>query len=105
MYQCPAKYVGESARNAISRGREHFRDYLNNRDSSVMLRHSKTHHPNFDPNNPNYTMTVKQIYGNRCMDRQISESIQINNVPQIDLINNKLEHIQQKLPRAALTWE
>ena len=103
--QCPAKYVGESARNAISRGREHFRDYLNNRDSSVMLRHSKTHHPNFDPNNPNYTMTVKQIYGNRSMDRQISESIQINNVPQIDLINNKLEHIQQKLPRAALTWE
>ena len=103
--QCQAIYVGESSRNAISRGREHLRDYQNNRDCSVMLRHCKTHHPNYDANTPDFSMKVKQIYKNRCMDRQISESIQINRVPHLELINNRHEHIQQKLPRAALTWE
>ena len=102
---CQATYVGETSRNAYSRGKEHLNDFENNRDSSVMLRHCQLHHPNYDNNNPNFEMTVKQIYGNKCLDRQISESIQINSVPIKDRINTKIEFRQHKLPRAELSWE
>ena len=70
-----------------------------------MLRHNKTHHPNYDQNNPNFTMTVKQIYNDRSIDRQISEAIQINNVPHPELINNRQEYQQTNLPRAELVIE
>ena len=70
-----------------------------------MLRHNKTHHPNCDQNNPNFTMTVKQIYNDRSIDRQISEAIQINNVPHPELINNRQEYQQTNLPRAELVIE
>ena len=69
-----------------------------------MLRHTQTHHKD-DTEKPVYTMTVKQIYANKCMDRQISESIQINNIPFIDRINTKIEHIQNRLPRPSFTYE
>jgi len=50
-------------------------------------------------------MTVKQIYGNKCMDRQIAEAIQTNNIPNLDRINTKIDYKQHRLPRASLTWE
>ena len=103
--QCQAVYVGESSRNGNSRGKEHINNFINKRECSVMLRHNKTHHPNCDQNNPNFTMTVKQIYESRSIDRQISEAIQINNVPHLELINNRQEYQQTKLPRAELTYE
>ena len=102
--KCQGTYVGETSRNANSRGKEHLNDYDTNRDNSIMLRHTQTHHAR-DTNKPQYTMTVKQIYGNRCMDRQLSEAIQINNTPQIDRINTKIEYQHHKIPRAELTWQ
>ena len=50
-------------------------------------------------------MTVKQIYNDRSIDRQISEAIQINNVPHPELINNRQEYQQTNLPRAELVIE
>ena len=102
--KCKAKYVGETARNANSRGKEHQNDYDTDRDSSIMLRHTQTHHKD-DENRPEYTMTVKQIYANKCMDRQISEAIQINNIPDLERINTKIEYRHHRIPRASLTWE
>ena len=100
---CQAKYVGESSRNGNTRGREHLNDYETNKDSSIMLRHIQTHHRH-DEHRPNFTMTITQIYNNKCMDRQLSEAIQINNVPDEDKINNKTEYIQHIFPRTSLTW-
>ena len=102
--KCPAIYIGESARNANCRGREHLNDHETNKDCSVMQRHTQLHHKH-DTHPPKYTMTVKQIYANKCMERQISESIQINNMPFIDRINTKIEHIQNRLPRPSFTYE
>ena len=68
-----------------------------------MLRHTRTHHRD-DENKPDYTMTVKQIYTNKCMDRQISEAIQINNIPFLDRINTRTEYTQNRIVRASLTW-
>ena len=100
---CQAKYVGESSCNGNTRGKEHLNDYETNKDSSIMLRHIQTHHRH-DEHRPNFTMTITQIYNNKCMDRQLSEAIQINNVPDEDKINNKTEYIQHIFPRTSLTW-
>ena len=69
-----------------------------------MQRHTQTCHKH-DAIKPEYTMTVKQIYGDKCMDRQISEAVQINNIPEIDKINNKTEYKQNRVIRASLTWD
>ena len=100
--KCQAIYVGESARNGNSRGKEHFNDYITNKDSSIMQRHTQTHHRH-DTDKPEYTMTVKQIYGNNSMDRQLSEAIQINNIPEIAIINNKTEYKQYHVPQTSLS--
>ena len=102
--ECKAIYVGESSRNANCRGKEHMTDYETNRDCSVMLRHKQLRHAN-DNVTPTFTMTVKQIYGDKCLDRQISENIQINNIPNQDCYNSKIDWHINKLPRATLTWE
>ena len=81
--KCQSKYVGESSRNANSRGKEHQNDYDTDRDSSIMSRHTQAHHKD-DTDKPEYTMTVKQIYANKCMDRQISEAIQISSIPHLE---------------------
>ena len=91
--KCPSQYVGESSRNATSRGKEHLNDYKYKREHSVMLRHTKTCHPDDINNPPDYKMTVTQIYKNRPLDRQISESIQIRNLTDENRINNKQEYI------------
>ena len=70
-----------------------------------MLRHTQTHHKD-DTDKPEYTMTVKQIYGDKCMDRQIAEGIHINNVPNKDRINNKqVDYKQNRIPRTMFSWE
>ena len=103
--KCPAIYIGESARNANCRGREHLNDHQINKDCSVMQRHTQLHHKH-DTHPPKYTMTVKQIYGDKAMDRQIAENIHINNVPNKDRINNKVyDYKQNKVPRTMFTWE
>ena len=97
--------MGESARNGNSRSQDHLNDYETNKDCSIMLRHKQLHHQH-DTHAPRYTMTVKQIYGDRCMDRQISENIQINNIPYIDRINNKVtDYKQNRVPRTQFTWD
>ena len=101
--KCSAEYIGESARNANTRGKEHKQDFDTQKDCSVMLRHTQSHHRD-DENKPDYTMTVKQIYTNKCMDRQISEAIQINNIPFLDRINTRTEYTQNRIVRASLTW-
>ena len=70
-----------------------------------MQRHTQLHHKH-DTHPPKYTMTVKQIYGDKCMDRQIAEGIHINNVPNKDRINNKqVDYKQNRIPRTMFSWE
>ena len=88
--KCQSIYIGESSRNAISRGKEHKQDFDTNKETSIMLRHIKTHHQH-DTNKPEFKMIVTHIYNNNSMDRQISEAIQINNIPKQQIINTKIE--------------
>lgn len=97
---CRSRYIGETARNAYTRGKEHLRALEQREQSSVMWRHSCEKH---DGNVPGFTMNVTGVFQGDAMLRQISESVQINKVQQDQLINTKSEWNYFRIPRAVVT--
>ena len=87
---CGAVYIGETGRNAYTRGLEHDRDYKNKSKNSVLWRHTSQHHSDDDVP-PTYTMRVTSIQQNDATMRQVVEGIQIQKVPADDIINNRTE--------------
>ena len=69
-----AKYVGQAARSAFTRGKEHWSQLVNGSDQSRMHDHAVERH---NGATPEVRMDVTGSYGNDCMLRQISEAVQI----------------------------
>ena len=100
---CKHKYIGESSRNAKTRGHEHL-TALNNRDEdSVILRHLNEVHNGDVTNNINkdFKMNVTGQYRS-ALERQIAESVKIE-LEHCDLINNKSEYRSNNMIRAVFT--
>ena len=94
--QCPpdrqAVYIGETARNLYSRGREHFRNYQKKQPESFIYKHQEDRHNGVDAT---FEAKVVSSYQD-CLSRQISEGVQIrrsNNV----VLNSKAEWHQPAL--------
>ena len=68
-------------------------------ESSVMWRHS---HDKHGDDVPGFTMNVMGTFQNDAMLRQITESVQINQVQEGQLINTKDEWSYFRIPRAAV---
>ena len=88
--RCGAKYYGESARNAYTRGQEHLNDYRKRNKQSVLWRHVCEKHSD-DETPPECTMCVTNIRRNDATLRQITEGVHINRTPAELLMNNKQE--------------
>ena len=100
--QCECIYVGETARNAHSRGKEHMAALKKKDPSSVLWRHTKqAHSDSHTP--PHYSMVVTGYHDN-SLTRQISEAVRINHVPVSLCINNKQEWAHTQLVRTSLTY-
>ena len=97
--QCHDKYIGETARSAYSRGKEHTEARERNDESSVMCRHAYEKH---EGNMPGFKMNVTGVYRNDALMRQITESVRMNKVPPGKLINNKSEWNHINMPRASI---
>ena len=97
---CHHKYIGETSRSAYTRGKEHLRALQQKEENSVMWRHSCDKHGG---NVPGFTMNVTGIFRDDAMLRQISESVQINRVPQDRLINTRNKWSYVRIPRAVVT--
>ena len=84
-----ATYIGESGRNAFTRGCEHL-DALNSRDEekSVLWKHSKIHHQ--ERENVVYSMAVTGGY-KAPLDRQLMERVKISNFKGPLLMNRRNE--------------
>ena len=84
-----ASYIGETGRNAYSRGCEHL-DNLNARDEekSVLWLHSKYHHQ--ERGDIVYTMRVTGSY-KEPLDRQLMERVKISNFKGPLLMNRRNE--------------
>ena len=98
---CDDKYVGETSRNAYTRGREHAREYEKKDKTSVLHKHAVQKHSN-DTLPPQFSMNVVSRH-TTALDRQITEAVKIANEPSESLINSKQEFGHNKFWRFELS--
>ena len=97
---CKSKYVGETSTRAYTRGREYFHALERREESSVMWKHCCDRH---ERNEISFVMNVTEVFRDDAMLRQITESVLINKVDEIKLINSKSEWNYVRIPRAVVT--
>ena len=96
-----AVYVGQSGRNAYSRGKEHVDAFLAGNNSHCLVIHHKTHHPDLPRDVSHYRMVLVRSYRSP-LDRQIGEALEIYNADVDVLMNSGAEWGAGRLPRASV---
>ena len=99
---CGNKYIGETSKNAYTRGKEHISDLERKLESSIMLKHCQKVHGG---RKEEFVMNVLGTYKNDTMLRQIYEAVRIDNVGTDELINSKTEWNYVQLPRVVLNTQ
>ena len=97
---CEGRYVGETSRNAFTRGGEHLTDLQKKNTKSPLHLHNVEEHRDATP--PGFEMKVTGTFGGDATKRQVRESVLIQKVPSNDLMNRRDEWRQVKLPRVEL---
>ena len=93
------KYVGESARSAYERGLEHQNDMEDMKKDSHMLKHFFSHHEGEELGSMEFGMRIIRTHRS-AFNRQISESVEIQNQKKIHhILNSKSEYNRCALPR------
>ena len=91
--KCGDKYIGESARCARTRTKEHLNDLKLKRESSVLWRHCREKH---DGELETFKCSVRDVFGQDATLRQITEAVDIRR--ESASINNKMEWGNSNLP-------
>ena len=94
--QCPADsqavYIGETARNLYSRGREHNSNYRGKQQESFMKKHQVDAHNGMEAD-----FSAKDLSSyNNCLSRQIAEGVTIRRCEK-KILNSKAEWHQPAL--------
>ena len=93
------KYIGETSRNAYTRGMEHRSDLGKKEKRSPLHIHNVERHGG---ETPGFQMSVTGVFGGDATKRQVRESVLIQQTPTDTLINRRDEWRQVKLPRIEL---
>ena len=96
-----SKYIGESAKSAYERGKEHMGDRRTLNLRSHMLKHAVDMHGDVEPEKVEFRMKVLK-YHKSAFERQVSESIKIRNNSRHNILNSKGEYNRCALPRLGL---
>ena len=88
-------YIGESGRSAFERGKEHEKDFENEKEDSHMLKHWEEDHHN--ENKPKFSMKVLRAHTS-ALARQVHEAVLIEMNSEI-VLNSKGEYNRCQLPR------
>ena len=91
--QCGEKYIGQTARNAYERGKEHFNNYEYSK--GPLWKHCVEKH---EATRQQFQMNVMGTFGNDCMLRKITESVRIER--ENPTMNSKEEWNFVNIPRA-----
>ena len=96
---CGKKYIGETARNAYSRGREHVKNYnSSDGEGSVLRTHCNESHGG---TLQDFVMNVVDTCRGDSMLRQITESVRIRREGK-NVLNNKKEWNVAQIPRTRI---
>ena len=96
---CEGRYIGETSRNAFTRGLEHKSGLVKKDKKSPLHLHDVESHGG---STPGFEMKVTGVFGGDATKRQVRESVLIQQTPQTDLINRRDEWRQVKLPMVRL---
>ena len=99
--KCDKRYIGETARNAFTRGREHWKGIVKKSKDSVFHVHGVEEHGG-RVQVKDYEMKVTGVYGGDATKRQVAEAVTIQHA-QGGLLNRQDEWRQVKLPRINLS--
>ena len=102
--ECGDQYIGETARNGYSRGKEHLNSLANQSDDSVLYRHIKEKHQENSTQTPKFKMTILNTH-KTTLDRQVAEAVLIGRVPHDQLINKKNEWGHAKIVSCTISAE
>ena len=94
---CDGRYVGETSRNAFTRGLEHKADLRKNNAKSPLHLHNSEKHSH-EPT-PGFEMRVTGVFGGDATKRQVRESVLIQKTDEEKLMKRRDEWQQVKLPR------
>ena len=83
---CGSRYIGESACNAYTRGKEQERLLQEKERSSLLWTHCTEE---LDGNIQGFKMSVKKTFHNDSMLRQITEAVYIRKTPDNKCMNGK----------------
>ena len=97
--ECDKVYVGETARNGFSRGLEHIASVARRDPHSPLFIHCLEEH---NGRTVMFRMEVTGAYGGDPLKRQITESVNIQNLPAHQLLNRRDEWRQTILPRLSV---
>ena len=98
--KCEEIYIGETARNAYTRGLEHKKDIdMKNKDSPLNTHNMEKHDGN---NREGFEMRVTGVYDGDATKRQVSEAVRIQHAREKGIMNRQDEWRQVKLPRIEL---
>ena len=97
--ECTRKYRGQTGRSIYHRSNEHFKDWEDQKDDSVLFQHSNKFHNG-------QRFTVKMSIKSKCFGepttRMITEAVLIDELSDSQTMNSKSEWNYVKLPRAAI---
>ena len=96
---CEGKYIGETSRNAFTRGMEHRSDLEKKDKNSPLHTHNIEKH---NGETPGFKMKVTGVFGGDATKRQIRESVLIRQTQTENLINRRDEWRHLTLPRIEL---
>jgi hypothetical protein len=92
------KYVGESARSLFERSWEHVADYRNLSTKSHMLKHAVEMHPEEELNDIKFGIKITKT-AKTSFERQIFESVEIQENRHHHLLNSRSEYNRCAVPR------
>ena len=101
--ECEKIYIGETSKNAFTRGQQHTQQLQNKDKQSVLNRHLQLDHLE-ETEMPQFKMTVIKSHRS-ALDRQITEAVKINRTQRNKLMNNKTEWGHNKIVRMGMTYE
>ena len=98
--ECSRKYRGQTSRSEYERTNEHFKDYRDKKEGSVLFEHSKKYHEGRD-------FEVEVTILARCFGqpttRMITEAVLIDELSDQETMNAKTEWTYVKLPKAIIS--
>ena len=101
--RCDCVYIGETSRNAYTRGKEHASDVNNRRENSPLYTHILEKHDG-DGDIDDFRMCVTGVYTNDATKRQIAEAVKIKEKDDLTIMNRQEEWRQTILPRLVLDF-